>query len=865
LKFSTPLYAVIVSLLLSSCGAPKKTSKSAFLAMDTIPMSEVTITAFPQYKGFTTKYFKLIHTDLDLKPDWEKHYLYGKAEITLAPYAYPQDTLALDAVGFIINKIELKPSQPNSSPAEAKYRYDNKKIYIALGKTYLPNEEFNVYIDYIACPDSVMSKKLKPKDEYKGLFFINPDNKDSLKPRELWTQGETQSNSCWFPTIDAPDQKMTQKIRITIDNQYVTLSNGELTASYKNNDGTRTYVWEQKLPQAPYLAMIAAGPWVIVKDKWKDKPVDYFVEKEYAPYAKMEFGNTPEMIEYDSKILGYPFAWDKYDQIVCRDYDGGAMENTGAVVFFDRMNQDRRSHLDENLEDVISHELFHHWFGDLVTCESWSNIALNESFATFGEYLWRGHKYGAQELGYYCAEDLKKYLEEANYHLQPIILHYYNDQEDLFDRTRYQKGGLVLVMLRHYLGDKVFFAALHNYLVAHAFKTAEIADLRHAFEDASGQDLNWFFTEWFEKPGQPTFEVSHTYENSNKTLNVIVNQTQADERIPVFRMPVDIDIYLPGNAIVHKQVWVANRTDTFSFPISAKPILVNFDASKTLVCKKKEFKPSGEWYHQYFHGPLVTDRLEAMAALTQNYVLAADSLNNVLAAGLQDTFWAVREVALQAINRAPQPDIYNLNKPTVHAMALKDIRSSNRVLALTLILANEKDSAKPIYEKALSDSSYQVVSTALKALQRTNPENDSASLLAIAAKFENLVHSDDIMLELTKIYSRYAGPSKLDFMHKAFYYVPSYEMYDYLGYYELFIKRNGWQLLEKDLYFINHVGDRFGNNYMEKLGYKEMLRRLADDEETIKATTNSPADKQRLQAIIDFLQKRKDAVKFKEE
>ena len=864
MKISKLLFAAsVIGLFFNSCSTPKKTIKESGQAADTIPLNEVTISANLQYKGFATKYFRLIRTELDLRPDWKKHYIYGQAAISLQAYAYPQDTLTLDAVGFIINKVDLKPFKGETGTAI--YRYDNKKLYISMGKPAAPGETFNVYIDYIACPDSVMSKKLKKRDEFKGFFFIKPENKDSLKPRELYTQGETQSNSCWFPTIDAPDQKMTQKIKLTIDSQYVTLSNGELISSQKNNDGTRTDVWEQKLPHAPYLAMLAAGPWVVVHDSWKNMvPVNYYIEKEYAPYAHLNFGKTPEMIEYYSKILNYSFVWDKYSQVVVRDYDGGAMENTGAVLFFEKMNQDTRMRLDEDLEDVISHELFHHWFGDLVTCKSWSNIALNESFATYGEYLWRDHKYGAQEAGFYMNEDLKKYLEEANYNQQPIIYHYYYDQEDLFDRTRYQKGGLVLVMLRNYLGERVFYNALHNYLVNYAFKTAEIADLRHAFEDASGEDLNWFFSEWFEKPGQPDFEISHNYNNANQTITLTVNQTQTGAQVPVYRMPVDIDVYLPGNKTLRKKIWLENKKDTFSFSVGAKPLLVNFDASKTLVCRKKEYKDAAEWYYQYFHAPLVIDRTEALASLTQKNIPGRDSVENVVAAGLKDSFWATRQMALQAVYKSLPEDYYALFKDQIHGIAANDPRASVRASALNIIQAKEKDGAKKIFERALADSSYLVISTALSALEKNLPASDSAWLLTAAAKDENLSRSDDVMLQIAKIYGRYGDASKLSFMHKASYLIPSYELSDYIESYEEFIQNNGWQILEKDLYFVNHLGDRL-DNFMDKLGYKEMLRRLGDDMQKIKDKTSNDSDVSRLDAIIGFLQKRRDIIKFSAE
>ena len=108
----------------------------------------------------------------------------------------------------------------------------------------------------------------------------------------------------------------------------------------------------------------------------------------------MIFGKTPEMIEFFSNYTGVPYAWDKYSQVVVRDFVSGAMENTGAVTHMEEVAHTPRQHWDDTYEEYVSHELFHHWFGDLVTSESWSNITLNESWATYAQYLWKEFKYG---------------------------------------------------------------------------------------------------------------------------------------------------------------------------------------------------------------------------------------------------------------------------------------------------------------------------------------------------------------------------------------------------------------------------------------------------------------------------------------
>ena len=209
----------------------------------------------------------------------------------------------------------------------------------------------------------------------KGLYFINPKGEDPNVMPQIWTQGETEASSVWFPTIDAPNVKTTQEMFITVKDKYTTLSNGKFLGSTKNENGTRTDHWKQDLPHAPYLFMMTVGEFKVIKDSYTRKngekmPVNYYVEKEWESSAQAIFGETPAMIKYFSELLDLEFPWDKYHQVVVRDYVSGAMENTGAVIFGDYAYKTERELLDENDQSTIAHELFHHWFGDLVTAES---------------------------------------------------------------------------------------------------------------------------------------------------------------------------------------------------------------------------------------------------------------------------------------------------------------------------------------------------------------------------------------------------------------------------------------------------------------------------------------------------------------
>ncbi|MDW8274269.1 MAG: M1 family metallopeptidase, partial [Chitinophagales bacterium] len=405
--------------------------------------------SFPKEKSYRAAYsieFDLLHTKLDVFVDWSKQHLPGKAWLTLKPHFYPTDSLVLDAKGFDLKEVSLVSKDGSRKPLS--FSYDSLKLKIRFNKKIYAHDTLQLYIEYTAKPNERKSGGSAAIASDKGLFFINPLGAEKNKPTQLWTQGETEANSCWFPTIDAPNQRCTGEISITCEKKYLTLSNGLLTSSVDLGNGLRKDTWTMRLPHAPYLFMIVVGEFAVVKDKWRNITVDYYVEPEYAPYAKDIFGHTPEMLEFFSKKLGYDFPWPKYAQVIVRDYVSGAMENTSASLFGEFVMRTRRELLDNNYEDIVAHELFHQWFGDLVTCESWSNLPLNESFATYGEYLWAEHKYGKMEADKMLYQNLKSYFDEAQTKNETLIRFFYNDKEEMFDRHSYEKGGHVLHMLR---------------------------------------------------------------------------------------------------------------------------------------------------------------------------------------------------------------------------------------------------------------------------------------------------------------------------------------------------------------------------------------------------------------------------------
>jgi len=437
------------------------------------------------YQATPVKINDLVHTKLDVRFDYKKRYLNGKEWITLKPHFYPTDSLRLDAKGMDIHAIDILAGGKLSP---LKFTYDSLAINIRLNKSYTRFDTYTIFIDYTAKPDE---RKGLQKNE-KGLYFINPDGTEKNKPTEIWTEGEPESSSGWFPTIDKPNQKTTSEISITVPAKYVTLSNGRLASQKSNADGTRTDTWKMELPNAPYLFMMAVGGFKIYHDRWHGKEVNYYLEPKYAPYATDTFGDVPEAMSFFSKITGVDYPWNKYAAIVVRDYVSGAMENTTANVFGSAST--RRELLDSYYSPGVEHELFHQWFGDYVTCESWSYLTLNESFADLGEIVWLEHKYGKDAADEHVYNGLQGYLGNPDNYKLPLVNFHYKAIHEVFNGVTYQKGGRILNMLRNYLGNDAFYKGLNIYLTTNAFKSVGVEQLRLAMESASGLDLNWFLT-----------------------------------------------------------------------------------------------------------------------------------------------------------------------------------------------------------------------------------------------------------------------------------------------------------------------------------------------------------------------------------
>lgn len=697
------------------------------------------------YQAEREKINDLVHTKLKVDFNFEKSQLNGEAWVTLTPHFYAVNKVALDAKSFNIHEVKVNDKK-------AGYNYSDNELTIELDKTYKKGEEYTVYIKYTAKPEEVTQKGSENITDAKGLYFIDPKEEDPDKPTQIWTQGETESNSCWFPTIDSPNQKTTQEIYMTVPDKFVTLSNGTLKSQTKNANGTRTDYWKMDQKHAPYLVFMGVGEFSIVKDSWNGKEVNYYVEPEYASEAKAIFGNTPEMITFYSTLTGIPYPWDKYSQIVVRDYVSGAMENTTAVVHAENAQQKKGQLIDNNeWESTIAHELFHHWFGDLVTTESWSNLTVNESFATYSVYLWFAHKYGKDKADANMYSDVQTYMQSKSED-KDLVRFYYLDREDMFDTVSYHKGNAILHMLRDILGDEAFFQGMNTYLTEHKYGTAEAQDLRLAFEEVSGKDLNWFFNQWYYGNGHIKMSVTYDYNTINKTVTVNVNQ-----KGNIFKFPLSIDIYEESGKTRHN-VWVENAQNSFTFSFNKLPKLINIDAKHVLLAEIADKKTLEEYIYQFNNAPHYLDRRLSLEEISKNQ--SNKEAFNTLIKALNDPYYEIRVLALENIDLFQK---YNKKEAIdkIVSLAQSDPKTLVQAAAINVLGKLVDPVYKQLFEKGMTSESYAVTGSSLTSLYLIDKQ-------AAIAKVNSLSEDtkDYLADAITTIYISEKDKTKLPFIAK---------------------------------------------------------------------------------------------------
>ena len=639
-----------------------------------------------------------------------------------------------------------------------------------------------IFIDYTASPSEGENGSAAITSD-KGLFFINSDGTKDI-PQQIWTQGETEFNSRWFPTVDKPNERCTQEMYLTVQDRFTTLSNGSLVSSTKNDDGTRTDYWKMDKPHAPYLFMIAVGVFAVVQDEWNGVPLSYYVEPEYEAYATDIFAHTSEMLGFFSDLTGIAYPWSKYAQVVVREYVSGAMENTTAVVFGDFVQKDARALVDDDNDFIVAHEMFHHWFGDLVTCESWANLTMNEGFANYSEYLWFEHKYGLDRAESHRREQLEQYLYEAQSSAHPLIHFQYEDKEDMFDAHSYNKGGLVLHMLRKIVGDDLFFAGLKSYLEDNAYTAVEVHNLRLAFEKVSGKDWNWFFNQWFLQSGHPVIQFSYTEEDG--AIVCSAEQMQEGEQEPtIFELPTDVMVYYADGTTEIFPIRIDQRQQTFRIPNTKEVTYVDLDSGNDLLAVIIAETPDLALVRMFNQSPSYFDRLESVQLLDSE----SDKNAQVFEKALEDPYWEVRLAAASQLDwlTTEQPKKL-LNK------LMSDEHSQIRSFAYSLLpeLGEKADVGKLKLIIADDSKPYGEVAAALTALS----EMDSSAAVSAIDQLQDIENSA-IVSGIAAVKAKSASPDALNYFQKHAGKLNNPDAFTFYAYLDNYLEKSDAEVREK--------------------------------------------------------------------
>ena len=666
----------------------------------------------PPRRETRSRDFDIKHIRISLRIDPSEKFIEGEAAITLAPFRDGLREIQLDA-------FELNVGEVRAGTRRLEFESYRDKLLIHLDEAQPRDKNLTLRVNYSARPR-------------RGLHFISPDDAYPQKPVQVWSQGESEDNSAWFPCTDSPNERQTTETIITVPDRFTVLSNGRLVSSKQNKrDGTRTFHWRQDEPHPAYLVSIAVGDFSIIEARCGKLPTPYYTYPGQEKEARMLMGRTPAMIRLFTKLFDYAYPYPKYAQVVVDDFISGAMENTSATTHSDRFLHDERTELDFDCHDVVAHELAHQWWGDLVTPKSWAHLWLKESFATYSEILWSEEAEGLDEARFFLLREQNLYMaEDRDRYRRPLVHDRWEFPMEVYDRHAYQKGGIVLSMLRYVLGDEEFFRVLKYYAHKHEWQSVETADFRIAIEEVTGRNIDWFFDEWVTGKGYPEFEVSHHFDSKAGALRVTVKQVQdTSDGTPVFRMPVEIEV-VGKRATCTFRVDVEKAEHEFYFTLDERPVAVLFDPEDRLLKTLQHLKSRQELLYQLRQAESFTARMRAARGLAE--FKDEEMVAELRRALVQDGFGPVRMAAAAALAEIGTEEARDA---LISGMKRNEEARVRRAIAWALGRFRKDSKAIAALVRAMNeDESYFVAAFSMRALAHAAGEDAYEKLMGMLSR-----------------------------------------------------------------------------------------------------------------------------------
>lgn len=580
--------------------------------------------------------YDMLHTVLRLRFDWDARAVEGTVVHRLASLRDSLSALHFDQHRFTFGDILL-----DGKPAAWTTSGDTLTVFPphALAR----GESTEVSIAYRA---------LRPPE---GVYWNVPDADYPHMHPQIWTEGSETESHFWFPCYDAPNDKMTTEEFVTADPRFTVVGNGQLVSRTEDPGGAVTWHYRMDVPVSTYLISLVVGEFAEYKQSADGVPILSYVPPDRLSEAARSFDRTPDMLRMLSEVAGMPYPYPAYRQTAVEDFLWGGMENVAATTLTDNTLHPAVEDATYSSESLVVHELSHQWWGDLLTVKNWSELWLAEGFATFCESLYWERAYGTDRMQWDLYRDLRSYLDGEKAGRRPLVTRYYDSTIDIFDSVAYEKGGLVLHMLRRELGDDVFFEVVRTYTREHRAGLVESADLREVAARVSGRPLDRFFDQWVYSAGHPDLEAVWSYDTAGGVVNLDLRQVQkTDALTPLFRLAVDVDLTGAGWTR-HFKVDLQDAEQHYSFRTPGRPELFELDRDESLIKTLKETKPLDAWIAQLRRSPAVISRVRAARFLgRKGGARAVGPLREVLRD--PKAFWGLRGESALALADVGTPE-----------------------------------------------------------------------------------------------------------------------------------------------------------------------------------------------------------------
>ncbi len=625
----------------------------------------------------------------------------GTVTHTFSPLQQKVDSVFLDAPDIHFNSVKL-------NDADVKYTTNDKGITVWFDPPLEWNKNYSLKIDYDCTPR-------------KGIYFIGwneeePDKRtDQYQTRnQIWTQGQGIDNRYWIPMYDDMNDKIISEVYVTAESKYRVLSNGEfIETTVAENDQT---VWHYRMtyPQPPYLIMLGIGEYGVSSSKsLSGVPMNFYYYSDEPQKEKSTYQFSEKMMDFLEKEFGVAYPWESYSQIPVQDFMYGAMENTTATVFTDFYVKDKRANLDRDYIGTNAHELVHQWFGDFVTAWGGEGTWLQESFATHYAKEFRKSIFGKDEYDWDRWGEMQASLAASKTDLYPVV------HTKAGGSRVYQKGSVVLDMLRYILGNDQYRKAVTYYLQQHPYTNVDTHDFQMSFFESLGINLDWFFDQWLYRGGEPHYELSYIAEEFNHLPAILITVKQIQEQkecVGLFRMPVVFEIHYDDGAVDSKTEWIekAEQQVVFMNPDNKLVSFILFDPDKKNLCNVTFVRSYDELEAQVFGAKNMLDKMDALIAMRD--LEPKQKRNTMNWIYDQNSFYAIRN---EIINQ-----LMNADAKKNEAMILKAVNDKSSRVRLNLINGIEEidEDWLPEFERLLVDSSYGVIESALVKLSTQFPK-----------------------------------------------------------------------------------------------------------------------------------------------